>query len=70
MVLFNRMYLFRWKAFAAYRLDSSGLRENVLTFDIIWKIVTLNNIIINFDVKYICCLPHIDGNCLFYMILF
>ena len=67
MVLCNRKYLFRWQAFAAYRSASSGLKENDLIFDIIWKIVILYNIIINLDMRYRCCLPHIDDSCLFYM---
>ena len=69
MVLYNRKYLHKWQAFTAYRTASSGLRENVLTFDIIWKIVILYNIIIKLDMRYRCCLPHIYGNCLFYMML-
>ena len=69
MVSYNRKYLLRWQAFAAYSSASSGPRENVLTFDIIWKIVILYNIISNLDMKYKCCLPHIDGNCSFHMML-
>ena len=68
MVLYNRKFVLRWQAFTAYRSASSGLRENVLTFDIIWKNVFFYNII-NLDMRYRSCLPHLDGNCFFNMSL-
>ena len=46
MVLYNRKYLLWWQVIAAYRSASSGLRKNVLTFDIIWNIVILYNIVV------------------------
>ena len=49
-----------WQAFATYRSASSSLKENVLTFGFIWKVIILYNIIVLFRIEVLMLFTSID----------
>ena len=54
-----------WQAFAAYMSGSSGLKENILTFDFFRKLLFFIIFLFSLDLRYWHYLPHIDDIYLF-----
>ena len=67
-LLNNRKFVYWWQTFTAYRPTSSGLKENVLIFDFIWKIIILYKIIVSLEFEVLMFFTSID-NIYFILIL-